>query len=305
MTMSGWIRMPPPFGIANAEVVDPYLRIADATDFCDHRENPHRGDRVTIAVQRLSDNPAAIEGLRIPWDFFTTRVASETLARMLESPEFRIVLASAIRPQRPGPPVAERWAGLPRQPKMGRVQPRSKLLLGVVDSGCPFAHRDLRRTNEEGHEGTRVVAIWDQQARPGFDDGTEITGDQLDELMQKHRLPDGRIDENALYRSIAYEPVLRRLSHGAMVAAGRACLRRQRHSATTPRRPTSRSSSWRRMCWMPALPARCPRTASTAWLTCTSMHMSRATSGWSSRSPTRPGPARTTAAAGSRRVSTR
>ena len=38
-----------------------------------------------------------------------------------------------------------------------------KYLLGVIDSGCPFAHANLR-----GPLGTRVINLWDQDQNPAF-----------------------------------------------------------------------------------------------------------------------------------------
>jgi hypothetical protein len=119
-------------------------------------------------------------------------------------------LAEPAEAARPGPVV---------RPKAGRV------LVGCIDSGCPFAHQHFRHADR----GTRVLGLWDQDPDPAFRSaeaggamppdlgyGCEITKARLDALMAlctRH----GVVDEDACYELAGYDLLRRRLSHGAAV----------------------------------------------------------------------------------------
>jgi hypothetical protein len=96
-------------------------------------------------------------------------------------------------------------------------------LIGVIDSGCPFAHRSVR--DEAGR--TRLLAVWDQDDAPAylgvggapppdFGYGAEIQRTALNELMQWCKQGDA-IDEDACYRRAGVAGVTARASHGAAV----------------------------------------------------------------------------------------
>lgn len=108
----------------------------------------------------------------------------------------------------------------------------SPIVIGVLDDACPFGHAALSNPNGRG---TRILELWDQSAAfdasqfYGFDYGTRLSQDQLDELIDTYRGPFG-VDEEALYMDVrSLQPRLRGCqSHAAAITtllAGRAvCL---------------------------------------------------------------------------------
>ncbi|MBX3626460.1 MAG: hypothetical protein KF892_15685 [Rhizobacter sp.] len=144
----------------------------------------------------------------------------------LNSAVLRVDLVEPIIPDRAIQKAPTASAVAPKQ----RVGSDGPLLLGVIDYGCPFAHRSFRKPLPNGSWGTRVVGLWDQdlgstlcddqqQAAPvpaelGY--GRELSRAQLDEVMKKHSV--GRvIDEDACYDDCGNTNMRRRMSHGAHV----------------------------------------------------------------------------------------
>lgn len=99
-----------------------------------------------------------------------------------------------------------------------------KVLVGVIDSGCPFAHRLLR---DQPGNGTRVLGLWDQDDVPAFSKwglqprnlpyGRVVNRKGLNDCMDAARSRDGSIHEELCYRDAEYAVVRERLSHGAAV----------------------------------------------------------------------------------------
>jgi len=211
-------------------LIDPYLWIADATGFTDHADQlpgPATMFGVSIEVFDASYRPD-MKGLRIrsahAGSRFFTAMATPAAYRRLASDErvVRVLLAQAIRPRRARPlPVTDRVPPLtPPRDRHAEDTEHGDVLLGMIDNGCPFAHRDLCRNGK-----TRVLRLWDQNPRPtmaglgtspeGFDYGAELTRAELDVLMGDATDASRNVDEQACYRRAGYEPVLRRTSHGA------------------------------------------------------------------------------------------
>lgn len=101
-----------------------------------------------------------------------------------------------------------------------------KTLIGVIDSGCPFAHRQLRSRHGGG---TCVLNIWDQDANPAFASphgggtrpmdlgyGCEVPREQLDALIAACTR-DGVVAEAACYERAGYGDLRSRFTHGAAV----------------------------------------------------------------------------------------
>ena len=160
-------------------------------------------------------------------------------------------LAMPVVPQRM-PPAAP---AIPKPPR-GQVTPSSanKVLVGIIDSGCPFAApmvRDARRT------GTRVLGLWDQDEAAAFAEGgfrppdlhygRAIDRKGLNAFMAAARLPGGCIDEAQCYRSAGYTAVRTRLGHGAAVMSQ--LFAAPLHGGALQPRPGKRPS------WDPAKPA--------------------------------------------------
>jgi len=139
-------------------------------------------------------------------------------AKGSESPVARFELQMPLIPQRPRieAPVNASMGG-------ARAQVSTKrLLIGVIDSGCPFAHHQLRSGS-----GTRVLGLWDQNENSGFANvggsppgdlgyGCEITQASLNELIARCS-PGGVVCEDTCYSAAGYREVGRRMAHGAAV----------------------------------------------------------------------------------------
>jgi hypothetical protein len=215
---------------------DPLLVWADATgcrDFVVAGAAPPARLRVAVEVAAGAAVPA---GVRVVAPRFgLADVDSAELARWLggHGPALRrIELAMPVIPgrprlgaQRPGAAPASSRA----TPAQRAVTPvAAPLLLGVVDTGCPFAGAHLR----DAADRPRVRALWDQDETPGlaagaacafvpqpFGYGAALDGAALDALVDGARDAAGRVDEAACYRAAGSSGVAGRLSHGAAVLA--------------------------------------------------------------------------------------
>jgi len=215
---------------------DPYLRMADATQFVDHLAPWPDAPNFPVSVELQSGaRRPVIAGMAVPpvFDddsaFFTARVTPAALNTLLGHADVkRAQLAEGILPQRPRQDHRTPWpspAG-PAAPPGNR--PPTALLLGVIDAGCPFAHQDLRTPDGLG---TRVVRLWDQDDGPGAPParmgyGQERTDGELNQLMAEARDSQGRVDEHACYLRAGADLVLPRASHGAHALGLLAALRR-------------------------------------------------------------------------------
>ncbi len=212
---------------------DPYLLIADATGFVDHGGRGDAAKLLGVEIQwdgqDASTAPAALRAIfagdprsrlceshvDAGMQFATADVSGETLERLIEStrPAFRINLTESLQAMR----IARRSKLAPavvRGPSPGA----GTLLLGIVDHGCPFAHREFRASSLT----TRVHALWDQDPNPdfvgaggsplGFRYGNSLTNEELNAFMAG-----GSVDEDACYARADYSPMRQRVSHGAHV----------------------------------------------------------------------------------------
>lgn len=136
-------------------------------------------------------------------------------------PTAGLELAMPVRPKRMPDPRA-----VSAESTDGQLTPsdKSKVLVGVIDHGCPFAHPMLR--DATGH--TRVLGIWDQdehqpafalskQCLPNRPYGRAITRNGLNALIDQSRRVDGGINEAACYRWAGCRSLRLRESHGAAV----------------------------------------------------------------------------------------
>jgi hypothetical protein len=201
--------------------VDPYHWISRALS-----DGP--GDQIPVSIElRESATVLDISGLtcRPAHDharFRTGRATAAAFAIALSDPRVvRIRDATPLSMQRP--------PRIPRQPQSEISKPDKTVeratasgpLLAMIDSGCPFAHTDLRR----GNGLTRIVRLWDQGsgARFGglgrtpltYDYGLELQSHELDAAISAVRDAAGQVDEDACYRRCGYWPAYGRTSHGA------------------------------------------------------------------------------------------
>ena len=108
------------------------------------------------------------------------------------------------------------------------------IVIGIIDDGCAFAHRDFLRlaTDARGltSRHTRVLALWDQSQLPSDDHlaagwskcddfgfGRELTAAKIDEWLAAAAGPD--VDETAAYEAFHYEvgAVAEKATHGTKV----------------------------------------------------------------------------------------
>lgn len=135
----------------------------------------------------------------------------------------RFELQMPVIPEQPRPKLNAAPAGRVAGYKRAVA---GKTLIGVIDSGCAFAHQRLRSADGEG---TRLLNIWDQDGQPAFtrvphrgsqpDDlayGCEASRVMLDKIMQASR-QSGVINEDACYELAGYPALRRRFSHGTAV----------------------------------------------------------------------------------------
>ncbi len=129
-------------------------------------------------------------------------------------------LAMPVIPERmPRPAAKAEVPEGPIEPSTGKGP-----LIGVIDSGCPFAATWLR---DASGEHTRVLALWDQDDAPafegpgfrpsGFGYGRALGRKGLDGYLEQARGIGGRVDEALCYRLAGYDRVTRHFSHGAAV----------------------------------------------------------------------------------------
>ncbi len=151
----------------------------------------------------------------------------------------RWALQLPVKPLRPAvrmPPLR----GLSTNPVPGRARkatdglpvcsagPRTETVIGVIDTGCPFADpRYLRRAGEL--QVTRILALWDQTdgafagiagaCKPpaDFGRGAELWASDIDEWLDACRASDGSIDEDLCYRRAGYDMMFESFVHGAAV----------------------------------------------------------------------------------------
>jgi hypothetical protein len=113
---------------------------------------------------------AAMPGSRETARHVTVRIAvPESGPQEVADSVFRLMFLNGVRraqigfprPKRPDPPKSPLPEGRSRDRE--RAPPPPKVLLGVMDDGCPFGHPAL---TEHG-QSTRVVALWDQSLVSG------------------------------------------------------------------------------------------------------------------------------------------
>ena len=108
----------------------------------------------------------------------------------------------------------------------GRRLDGNGVVVGIIDDGCALAHPHFL---VPGKLESRLLALWDP-ARDSDDGGwgpplgdttafalpgRELTKAAIDGALAAHRLPDGRLDEDAVYEALGYE--LPRVTHGTHV----------------------------------------------------------------------------------------
>ena len=226
--------------------LDPYFVIALASNFDDHAPRDADTGRWSVVLEIDPDAPEAFAelfalvargeemstaALAVRSAFIPARLPLPVVASLLRHPWLRqVALTEPLRAQRiarrtPAPPPASPETF----PVVGAEGER--VLLAIVDHGCPFAHRAFRRASADA--GTRVLAIWDQDLSPdgpstlgppaGHGYGRQLDRATLDRFMEASRGIAG-LDEDLCYRLAGCTKLGGGLTHGShslgMLAGG-------------------------------------------------------------------------------------
>ncbi len=100
------------------------------------------------------------------------------------------------------------------------------VVLGIIDNGCPFLHRNFLRKVNKNLE-TRVESLWDQSkthrtgpgwlSKLGFDYGVELTSKEINRRITENTR-NSVLDADTVYDELGYlEFVSRPVSHGMQV----------------------------------------------------------------------------------------
>jgi hypothetical protein len=200
-----------PYGIhAGMPGMDPMWIWADATQYRDQgRPDPHKG--LWFVIDSGSGGPFA--------RFVSLSMTPDQWEEDRKN-GWRVELAMPVIPERP----LER-AVSPALPPIAVGKHQARVLIGIIDDGCPFAAQVIR--DAEG-KGTRVLALWDQDETPafsncgggtplGFGYGCAIDRAQLNKLMHHSTVLGSSIDESLCYRLAGYDVMRREMTHGAAV----------------------------------------------------------------------------------------
>lgn len=214
--------------------IDAGLVMADATHWRDFRRSgePPPASVPVIAEIRPGRLAEFMRLAVVPGDHVDDGVSSCIVTASVEpgivgklvasdGPVARLELQQPYLPQRPHlPPSGTLVASPERPPSSG-----SKVLVGVIDQSCPFAHAELRAANG----GTRILSLWLQDADHGdatrrigtvpsrFGHGLQLTKPRLDALMRRYTDADGRVDEAACHEAAGLRELRPRMSHGGGV----------------------------------------------------------------------------------------
>jgi hypothetical protein len=213
---------------------DPYLRIAFATGFQDYDLDAFIGNGqipvvvevgssekdIRKAVDMVSNEPGSrldAVGLSTATPFFTAHVGMKTVERLHQDAAIkRVEFAMPLRVQRF---VPHKQSGLHSPPEAVQKS-AGNMLIGVIDSGCPFAHQAFRSASG----GTRVLAVWDQDVQPdfvvggppaGFSYGRYVQRQTLESFMDASKDINGVVRESLCYEVANHSVMRLARSHGA------------------------------------------------------------------------------------------
>ena len=154
--------------------------------------------------------------------FFTADVSWLTLFALIVAPFVtEVQLGADLAPRRPVPRRTTRAtadsSSMASPPRTDKTQ-----ILGLIDHGCPFAHRAYLSTT-----GTRIFSLWDQDPVPDFPtvDGTLPRGYDYGRQLDRAALNrfigaatvNTRIDEDLCYELAHYPAVKCQHTHGSIV----------------------------------------------------------------------------------------
>jgi len=219
----------------NEQAVDPYLVWADLSGLRSiAREGAPGGDVATpdealrIAVQfRPGDAPPELHGIQ--WHPLPSACGAQFATAFVRACDLRDVLLHphVLRVELGfRAPAGHRLAESATPPTPPSRKRTKRPTVAVIDFGCAFAHERFRRL-DSGTWRSRIAWLWDQGHTPDVGEttwhavpepgyGRELGADDIDVLLAAHG-QDGRVDEDAVYRSARYDSVQPVLMHGTHV----------------------------------------------------------------------------------------
>jgi len=241
---------PMPNGNSYPSCFDPYLRYAISTGFRNFHffEEPHF--KLFFLVEfKLADSETDPETL------FTEEMEAAGVVDIQFGPangtRYRTLRTSTLAVvKRTARKIWDKYfsrveLSLPLLPsprrlrKLARPTLGGRLLIGVLDDGCPFAGAQFLKSSANAPASTKVLAIWDQnqgktpvhlgggatfgQTLANFNYGLEYKRGSvssqigLDDWMQRHLTPNGSIDEDHCYADADFISLKFRETHGAPV----------------------------------------------------------------------------------------
>lgn len=220
-----------------ASLPDPYLVWAHLTGWVDLRDEAMCDPGVAVILELVENKTASClrralelvlpsDAWRLPAMYKSSRYAT----LWLRSSDLLIYLAT---PSNVIAKLIHRFeisvANVPGQPTPQNAEVlsiRGKVLMGVIDSGCPFANDAMTSR----HGGTRISAFWDMSrgsrlltskplaaaspASMGY--GLEVRKAGIDKWMAEF-LAEGTVDAAACYQAGGFPDLRGQVSHGAHV----------------------------------------------------------------------------------------
>lgn len=232
---------------ANQAQVDAQLAWADGTDFAHLVRGQQALEQIPVLVELAKGGRAGdfakkvkaadghvpiIKGITDGLGYCTASLKEQFLKGLLAAPSGhgvrRVELQMPVIPQRPRPlrePARLSDAELPR------LKSDTDVLLGVIDSACPFAHPHFRLGSSTlEHPATRILNLWVQDdaalSDPGeiqsrtpadFRYGREVNRKAMNRLMRECTLKSGPVDEAACYARAGAQSLRSRFTHGSAV----------------------------------------------------------------------------------------
>lgn len=227
--------------VQTLDIVDPYLAWAENTAFADFlRSGDPQANTVPVLVELVAGkNPSDLDKALGANGTVGSAYTTVTNTRYCSA---RFTAAACVAFATPGNNIVERYEfAMPIIPQRPRrisrpaatagtpnrtIQAKGQtVLLGVIDTGCPFAHANFRNGMT-----SRFLNIWDQDDHPAFGVapaagglpadfgyGREVNRSMLNALLAAFVAPGGSVDEDGCYERAQYPELRRRSVHGAHV----------------------------------------------------------------------------------------
>ncbi|HEX6707769.1 MAG TPA: hypothetical protein VF169_23700 [Albitalea sp.] len=227
--LARWVKDP-------SSCVDPYWLLAAAMDFSAFSPVPDKlpvliemavpGGCQPLSGQRCNTPDNGNSRFVARW---MKRTQLKTLIRLVRSGRASRFQLGAPRTAglgaRSGISIAAPASGPVADGAPAPALPSSRIYLGIIDDGFPFAHPNFARYDDEtGRRSTTILSVWDQTRRSerrrhwkrhGF--GQLLSGASIDVLTRK-AMRRGHQGEAEVYEQAKYKPGMVDTPHGCGVA---------------------------------------------------------------------------------------